>query len=114
VRRRRRRIPSWEFEIERVKDLPAPDVCAELSKLKGVGIWTAEMLMIFSLGRKDILSWDDLAISRGICKLYHHKELTRERFETYRRRYSPYGTIASFYLWVLGDSSRDIVIDQER
>lgn len=104
-------ILSGEFDIEHVKDLPDENVIAELSQLKGVGKWTAEMLMIFSLERKDILSWDDLAIRRGICKLYHHKELTKERFEKYRRRYSPYGTIASFYLWMLGDSSKNVVID---
>lgn len=101
------KILSGEFDIARTRDMSDDEVCKELSKLKGVGKWTAEMLMIFSLERKDILSWDDLAIRRGICRLYRHKELSRERFEKYRMRYSPYGTIASFYLWVLGDSSNN-------
>jgi DNA-3-methyladenine glycosylase II len=99
-------ILRGEFDIERVKNMSDDEVIDELSRLRGVGKWTAEMLMIFSLERKDILSWDDLAIRRGICRLYHHRELSRERFEKYRRRYSPYGTIASFYLWTLGDSSK--------
>lgn len=104
-------ILRGEFDIGRIKDMGDDEVCRELSKLKGVGTWTAEMLMIFSLERKDILSWDDLAIRRGICRLYHHKKLDREKFEKYRRRYSPYGTIASFYLWALGDSSKHIDIE---
>lgn len=106
-----KRILSGEFDIERIKDLPDAEVCRELSQLKGVGTWTAEMVMIFSMERSDILSWDDLALRRGVCRLYHHRKLTREQFEKYRRRYSPYGTVASFYLWALGDSSKNIVID---
>jgi O-6-methylguanine DNA methyltransferase len=105
------RILSGEFDMERVKDMSDDEVCRELSKLKGVGTWTAEMLMIFSLERRDILSWDDLAIRRGMCRLYRHRKLTREKFEKYRRRYSPYGTIASFYLWAMGDSTKHIVIE---
>jgi DNA-3-methyladenine glycosylase II len=55
--------------------------------------------------RKDILSYDDLAIIRGMRMLYRHRHIDRKRFETYRRRYSPYGSIASIYLWEL--SSRE-------
>lgn len=57
--------------------------------------------MIFSLGRPDVLSWGDLAIRRGMMHLYRHKTLPRDRFERYRRRYAPYGSIASFYLWAM-------------
>lgn len=85
--------------INALQDLPDEEVIQRLSALKGVGVWTAEMLMIFSMQRKDILSWNDLAIRRGIMMLYHHHELSRERFEKYRRRYSPYASIASMYLW---------------
>jgi len=66
-----------------------------------VGVWTVEMLLIFSLCRPDVLSFKDLAICRGMMNLYGHKEITKELFEKYRKRYSPYGTVASFYLWAL-------------
>lgn len=56
------------------------------------------MLMIFSMERPDIVSWGDLAIRRGMCNLYHHKELTKAQFERFKKRYSPYGSVASLYL----------------
>ncbi|MGB4500087.1 MAG: DNA-3-methyladenine glycosylase 2 family protein, partial [Natronincolaceae bacterium] len=54
---------------------------------------------IHSLERPDILSYKDLGIRKGIIKLYELEELSIEEFETYRRRYSPYSTVASLYLW---------------
>lgn len=71
----------------------------ELSSLKGVGLWTAEMIMLFSMQRKNILSYGDLAIVRGMRMLYRHREITPEIFNKYKRRYSPYGSIAGLYLW---------------
>jgi len=55
--------------------------------------------MLFSLQRPDILSYGDLAILRGMRMLYRHREISRQLFEKYRRRYSPYGSVASLYLW---------------
>ena len=79
------------------------EIIQELVKLKGVGVWTAEMLLIFSLGRPDILSYKDLGIRRGIMMLNGLAELPEEEFEYYRQRYSPYGTLASLYLWRIKD-----------
>ncbi|MCF0247943.1 MAG: hypothetical protein HUJ86_04980, partial [Synergistes sp.] len=62
-------------------------------------VWTAEMLLIFSLGRRDVLSFGDLGIQRGLRMLYRHKEITPAIFDRYRKRYSPCGTLASLYLW---------------
>lgn len=93
------KVTSGEFKIDEIAKLPDEALVKQLSSLKGVGVWTAEMLMIFSLERKNILSWDDLAIRRGIMMLYHHRKLDKDKFEKYRRRYSPYGTVASLYLW---------------
>lgn len=61
----------------------------------------AEMLLLFCLGRGDILSFGDLAIHRGMRMVYHHRKVTREMFERYRRRYSPYGSVASLYFWAI-------------
>jgi DNA-3-methyladenine glycosylase II len=77
------------------------EVCVELARLPGVGIWTAEMLMLFSMQRPDILSYGDLAIHRGMRMLYGHEKITKPLFEKYRRRYSPYGSVASLYLWAI-------------
>lgn len=87
------------LDLEGLKHLPDREVVKALITLKGVGPWTAEMMLIFSLGRKDVVSWGDLAIRRGMMSLYGLDVLTREDFETIRRRYSPYGSMASLYIW---------------
>jgi len=70
-----------------------------LTAIKGVGVWTVEMLLIFSLMRPDVVSYGDLIIRRNIMLLYGHKEMSKERFNRYAKRYSPYGSVASLYLW---------------
>jgi len=82
---------------------PDAEVIAELTKLKGVGVWTAEMLLLFALGRPDVLSYSDLGIRNGIKLLYGLDALTEEDFAVYRRRYAPYGTLASLCLWEIKD-----------
>ncbi len=79
--------------------LPDAELIGELTRLRGVGVWTAEMLLIFALGRRDVLSYKDLGIRRGMMRLYGLEELGEEAFEMHRERYSPYGTLASLYLW---------------
>lgn len=80
----------------------------QLSSLNGVGVWSAEMLLIFSLGRPDVVSYGDLAIRRGMMKLYGLKELTKATFGKYKKRYSPYGSVASLYLWELSAEQSDL------
>lgn len=77
------------------------EVIRALSALDGVGVWTAEMLLISALARPDVVSWGDLAIRRGMMVLYGQQTLTKEQFARYRKRYAPYGTTASLYLWAL-------------
>jgi len=95
------KIHSGEFNIEALSSKSDEDVCRQLSSLNGIGVWTAEMLMIFTMQRPDILSWDDLAIQRGLRMLYRHRKITKELFRKYKRRYSPYATVASLYLWAI-------------
>lgn len=94
-------VINGELKIEELDKLSNEEVIKCLSALNGIGVWTAEMLMIFSMQRPDVLSYGDLAIRRGIMMLYHHKTLDKERFERYRKRYSPYGSVASLYLWAI-------------
>lgn len=76
------------------------EIYKQLIDIKGIGIWTAEMFLMFSLCRKDIISYGDLGIRRGIKWLYGlEDEPTKQEFEDFRNRYSPYNTLASFYLW---------------
>jgi len=92
-------VISGELNLAELAKLDDAAAIAELTKLPGVGVWTAEMLLIFSLQRRDVFSFGDLAIKRGLCKLHGHKEMPRTRFERYRKRYAGYASIASIYLW---------------
>ena len=93
------RILDGRLNIDALRAKSDAEVCMELLQIDGVGMWTAEMLMLFSMRRPDIVSRGDLAILRGMRILYRRKEISRQLFEKYRRRYSPYGSVASLYLW---------------
>ncbi|EGW41654.1 DNA-3-methyladenine glycosylase [Desulfosporosinus sp. OT] len=88
-------------DFKSLHTLTDEEIIKKLSSLHGVGVWTAEMLLIFSFCRPDVVSYKDLAICRGMMNLYGLKELSKEKFERYRKRYTPYGTVASLYLWAL-------------
>ena len=95
------KVDSGELDIEKLRTLSDDEVCEELSNLKGIGKWTAEMIMIFSMQRMNILSYGDLAILRGMRMLYHHRKITPKLFKKYQKRYNPYASIVSFYLWAI-------------
>lgn len=92
---------SGQVDFNKLHTLTDEEIINKLSSLHGVGVWTAEMLLIFSLCRPDVVSYKDLAICRGMMNLYGLKELSKEKFERYKKRYTPYGTVASLYLWAL-------------
>ncbi len=93
------RIINDRLDLADLNNLSDKDIIKALTALPGIGIWTAEMLMIFSMQRPDIISYGDSAIRRGMKRVYLLDELTLEQFNIYRSSYSPYGTVASFYLW---------------
>ena len=92
---------TGKVDFNRIHTLTDEEIIVKLTSLRGVGLWTAEMLLIFSLCRPDIVSYNDLAIRRGMMNLYGLKEVPKDTFERYRRSYSPYGSVASLYLWEL-------------
>ncbi len=95
------KVMNGSFDLDAIEQASDAEAIAALSSLRGIGTWTAEMLLLFCLGRPDVLSFDDLAIQRGLRMVYHHRKITRPLFEKYRRRYSPYGSVASLYLWAI-------------
>lgn len=96
-----RKVVSGEFALQAIEQMTDEEAIAALSSLKGIGRWTAEMILLFCLQRPDVLSYDDLAIQRGLRMLYHHRQITRELFAKYQKRYSPYGSTAALYLWAI-------------
>jgi DNA-3-methyladenine glycosylase II len=72
----------------------------ELIQVKGVGVWTAQMFLMFSLGRPDVLPWDDLGVRQAIRKLYSLEDLPkREESERIAKPWRPYASVASWYCW---------------
>lgn len=95
------KVKSGEFDLTAVADMSDEDAICALSSLKGIGVWTAEMLLLFCLQRRDILSFSDAGIQRGMRMVYRHRQITREQFEKYRKRLSPCGSVASLYFWAV-------------
>ncbi|MGA7938174.1 MAG: DNA-3-methyladenine glycosylase [Kovacikia sp.] len=84
-------------ELEQMED---ETVIQTLIPVKGIGRWTVQMLLIFHLGRWDVLPVDDLGIRTGIRRVYNLSELPNKRtVETMASPWKPFRTIASWYLW---------------
>ena len=95
------KVHTGAFDPDVVEHMSDEDAIRALSSLKGIGVWTAEMILLFCLQRPDIFSFDDLAIQRGLRMVYHHRKIDRKLFEKYRRRFHPYCSVASLYLWAV-------------
>ena len=96
-----RKAASGDFDLDALAEMEDREVLARLTSLRGVGPWTAEMLLIFGLRRPDVVSWGDLAILRGMRMLYRKRSIDQRTFQRLQKRYSPYGTTASLYLWAI-------------
>lgn len=90
---------SGDFDPAALCSLGDEDAISELVSLDGVGPWTAEMLLIFSLGRPNVFSFGDAGIRSGLKKLHGLDDLDAAAFARFRELYSPHCTVASFYLW---------------
>jgi len=94
------KIIAKELVWESLINLPDEEVIVELTKLKGIGRWTAEMFLMFTLGREDVFSYGDLALRRGLMKLYKmRKEPSLKKALSLTKKWSPYRTYASMILW---------------
>ena len=94
------RVHDGSLDLERVATLPDEDVIAELTAVKGIGRWTAEMFLIFSLGRPDVLAVDDGALRTTVGWLYDIEgPISRESVAELGEQWKPYRTAASLYLW---------------
>ena len=92
------KVTTREVVLSRLSSLSDDDVVLELTKVKGIGKWTAEMFLMFSLGREDVFSFGDLGLRRSMAGLYENRKP-----EPIVARWSPYRTWASRVLWKLHD-----------
>lgn len=79
------------------------EVARELTAVKGIGQWTADMFLMFTLGRQDIFPVGDLGIRKGLTRLIEKEELTSLEMQEFALRWKPYRTVASWYLWRMLD-----------
>lgn len=94
------KVVDGEIELARLDHLPDQEVIHTLTKVKGIGPWTAEMFLMFSLSREDVFSHGDLGLHKAIKKLYKFKrEPTHKQKERLSRPWSPYRTYACCLLW---------------
>jgi len=82
---------------ELYNELPEEEIIGELVKIKGIGVWTAEMFLIFSLGREDVFSIGDLGLRNGIKK--HYGDLDTSEMVSLSTTWAPYRSYASLLLW---------------
>ncbi|MDX6633668.1 MAG: DNA-3-methyladenine glycosylase [Solirubrobacterales bacterium] len=94
------RIDDGELDLGSVVEMPDEEVIEELTRVKGIGRWTAEMFLIFHLGRPDVFSPGDLGLRRGIERAHGLDDLPEQaEAAVIAERWSPHRTLASLYLW---------------
>ena len=103
------RMVQGSLDFEGISRMSDEEAVRELDAIRGVGRWTAEMFLIFVLGRADILPVDDLGVQKAAKRLYHLRKLpTRDKFEKLSKTWHPYRSIATLYLWRSGEKPGDL------
>ena len=99
------KVQSGEVQLEKLEELEDEQVILELTKVKGIGRWTAEMFLMSALGRPDIFSLGDLGLRTAIKKAYGYKKLPSDRTVLrHSKLWSPYRTYAARVLWASLDN----------
>ncbi len=91
-------------EVSALAHLTDQEIIERLSAVHGIGRWTVEMLLMFNMGRPDILPSTDLAIRKGFQQIYKHEDLPKPKaIDAFGERWRPYRSIASWYMWRVVD-----------
>lgn len=99
-----RHVDQQRINLDSLQNMDDDQVITELIKVKGIGQWTAEMFLMFTLGREDVFSHGDLGLRKGIAKLYGFaNKPTAEQIEKIVCQWTPYKTYASLALWHVND-----------
>jgi methylated-DNA-[protein]-cysteine S-methyltransferase len=96
-----RRAAAGEIPtLEQASELPDDALIERLTQVRGIGQWTVEMILIFRLGRPDVLPVDDYGVRKGFALAYRRDELPKpQELATIGRKWTPYRTVASWYFW---------------
>jgi len=85
--------------LAEIQAMPDETIVERLSEVRGIGRWTAEMLLMFRLGRPDVLPIDDYGVRKGFALAYDRELPSPKELAAYGARWKPYRTVASWYLW---------------
>jgi DNA-3-methyladenine glycosylase II len=95
-----RKVLSRDIDLEGLSNMPDDQVVAVLTRVKGIGVWTAKMYMIFTLGRFDVFAPSDLGLRKGAMWLYNLPRLPKEKtLLELSQKWKPFRTVAALYLW---------------
>lgn len=93
-------VETGKLDMKAISKMGDEDVIAQLTQVKGIGRWTAEMFLIFSLGRMDVFPVGDLGLRRGVQIAFSLKEMPKPKeTEKFGDRWKPYRSVATWYLW---------------
>ena len=93
-------VVSGELDLGSLQDLPDDEVVVQITAVKGLGRWSADMFLMFHLGREDVLPVGDLGVRRAAERAYDLPEIPdAETLQNLARPWAPHRTLASFYLW---------------
>lgn len=96
-------VMDQKIVLEELSSLSNEDVIAKLIEIRGIGRWTAEMFLMFSLGRKDVFSVLDLGLRNAVKRIYQNNQLTKREIEDISKKWKPYRSVAAHYLWHVWD-----------
>lgn len=103
-------ILEHELDDKKLYKMRNEEIMEKLTQIKGVGRWTVEMLLMFTLGREDVFAVDDLGIQQSMCKLYKidptDKKAMKEKMLKISAKWAPYRTYACMYLWPYKDGAK--------
>tara|TARA_B100000700_G_C14871970_1_gene773845 strand:- start:278 stop:886 length:609 start_codon:yes stop_codon:yes gene_type:complete len=92
------------FNSNKVEKMNNEEISKELIQIKGIGQWTVDMFLMFTLNRPDVMPYSDLGIQKGMKTLFNLDKLpTKEKMEALSIKWRPYRTIACWYLWKIVD-----------
>ena len=95
----------WKYrKIESLSDLSTPEITDLFVQIKGVGVWTVQMYLMFSMGRLDVLASGDLGVRKGVMKLYELDKMpTQKEVDKIAKAWHPLETVGSFLAWRVVD-----------
>jgi DNA-3-methyladenine glycosylase II len=95
-----KRVSKGTIDLESLRSMDDERIIEVLDEVRGIGPWTVHMLLIFTLGRTNVLPVDDLGVRKGMQRLYSLKEMPKKKeMEKLGESWHPYRTVASLYLW---------------